>query len=116
MAEFKITRTQGREHYDVEYECGCFRNAFTGGFSSMICVKGHIYVKDLIKLECGCWDAYSGPQWCENHFKFHKEAKIREELYFAKNHVRQLEKQLEKLKLPEVIKNIDHRKLIDRIE
>ena len=105
MAEFKITKTQGREHYDVEYECGCFRNALAGGFSSIICVKGHIYIKDLIKLECGCWDAYASGAldvcpgfWCENHLKFHKEARIREDLYFAKNHVRRLEKQLEKLK------------------
>ncbi len=116
MTELKITATQTREHYHVEYECGCYRNALNGGISSMICKEGHIYSGRMIKLECRCWDAYGGPRWCENHLKFHKEAKIREELYFAKNHVRQLEKQLEKLKQEEAIKNIDHRKLIDKIE
>lgn len=58
----------------------------------------------MIKLECRCWDAYGGPRWCEKHLKFHKEAKIREELYFAKNNVRRLEKQLDKLKQEEDIK------------
>lgn len=116
MTELKITATQTREHYDVEYECGCYRNALNGGISSMICVKGHIYVDDLIKLECGCWDAYGGPQWCEKHLKLHKEATIRENLYYAKNNVRRLEKKLEKLKQEEPIRSIDHRNLIDTIE
>ena len=100
MTELKITVTQNKEHYDIEYECGCYRNALNGEFSSMICIKGHIYVKDLIKLECGCRDTdrLQLNRWCENHLKFHKEARIRENLYYAKNNVRQLEKQLEKLK------------------
>ena len=55
-----------------------------------------MYKYDCIKLECSCWDAYSGSQWCEEHIKFHKEAKIREELYFAENNVKILKKRLEK--------------------
>lgn len=70
----------------------------------MICVKGHIYGDDLVKLECGCWDTYGGNQWCEKHLKLHKEAKIHEELYFAKNNVRRLEKKIEMLKEEEPIK------------
>ena len=71
MTELKITATQTREHYHVEYECGCYRNALNGGISSMICKEGHIYSGSMIKLECRCWDAYGGPRWCENHLKFH---------------------------------------------
>ena len=98
MAELKITLIQSKEHYDVEYECGCYRYALNGEFIRKCSPEHrHKYTKDCLCIKCGCWDARQGPQWCDNHLKFHKEAKIRDGLYFAKNSVRQLEKQLEKL-------------------
>ena len=107
MVKFKITDTQGRKNYSVIYDCGCIRDAVKGHFNPVLCKNNHEYNYDCVRLECNCWDAYSGPHWCEEHIKFHEEAKIHEKLYFAENKVIFLKKCLEKyMKADTNIENI----------